>query len=654
VVSKKKSGDSRGKKVTNRNIIIGVIVVVLLLVIGIKVGGYGVTGNAVDSFDYIYGELDEFGNPIGVGNFEGEESKTEYELGYDAGYNAGLGSVEDAAVAESESEDPGVIAGFFDKVASLFTSNFDDIFALFVDADDGKFPGGACSPGGSAGDDDCHSTTPACSLGGICAECLGFGDEIYCLNSPNGPYCDANYFCEECQLDEHCGVDEVCDKFDPNDAERGTCEPMFQACAPIDLPPLDGIDEGCDSMYPFCKYDDGGTPGDSDDDNYYCIECVGDAFCSSGNSCVDDYCMPNTFDDGIVTDCNWDYDDTTDDCAGYRCVSETDSSYCDPCTADSQCNFPNKPKCDIDSGLCFGCTSAGNGATGINPDCEGISTGNTCSQILDNVCTECFAGYNNIVTDVNEACLINPNTDGRVCNPSIFCVGCSEAYNNDVDSGTNGACEDSGAQVCVFESCEQCDARYNDISGKNEKCTVVDDGYNVCFASECVKCHEDYNNGPEKQNDGCNVDEGDEGNVCLLGNCKQCNLEDSSITGARFNPSCNLGLGGKVCNAGGECIECTEFGNKAFNFNYHNDACNDFSSGSVCHNSVCSQCHDGDNIGGTTNSACTIISLSMKDGNVCSFGNCEECNDEDNHPVTGVNPACGGKTCNWGACDIAF
>jgi len=306
MVSKKKIGVSRGNNVSNRNIIIGVVVVVLLLGL---VFGNGITGNVVS------GEYNEG-----------------YTDGYDAGYKAGeTGADFDNSVSNEDSDD-----GFFSEFFSFLGFGSDDegddnlgdtlnlgsscfneddcspgetcstAGVCIVDNTGGCtvdldcYPGevcnaGVCIPGGTLGEcqTDVECIDSVCDINSIPTACVPCDNDIYCSGNPIGEVCNlAQTFCVQCN-----------DEGDCNDPELPACNVNEgNRCAGcVDNADCNGNPNGniCDQIFQTCgecnnNNDCAGslvcaTPvGARIDQSNFCVECTVDAHCAlspGGNVC---------------------------------------------------------------------------------------------------------------------------------------------------------------------------------------------------------------------------------------------------------------------------------------------------------------------------------------------------------------------------------
>ena len=425
MLSKNKNSGSLGKKATKRNIVIGVIIVVLLLVLGLKIGGYGVTGNAVnvdyeDEFENLVGEgdckevCDEYGyckyvcgddiDPI-VDN-DKYLCLNECSFAYDYGECAiTCEGLDDSIGGKGPSFDESFAAFdfvdvVFDWVTSLFTS--DAAWATW---------GMACGSNG-----DCISDT--CTDGlcvGVDYDC--YTDDFNMFEENNGTYCEdlgivgacENGWCNTC-TPLGCTVDQIC-IFDEN------ADPFCEDDGNIDY---DCGGFGCEvecSSDPECAalYDD--FPAcNTDQDPAYCVECMNSGHCDAGEKCV------RTGQD----------------------IVDKNGGYCeDACTYDTECTDPNLPHCNSvvlggvvtpNSGVCSVCRDDGSFIVGnVDSGCAGV-TGDGYDWDEDGFpdtvsyvrCTDYFYPYGECVEcipgDLSSTCSVGQKcSDNELGSPNI-CV----------------------------------------------------------------------------------------------------------------------------------------------------------------------------------------------------------------------------------------
>ena len=329
VSKKKKSGVSRGKKVSksngisNRNILVGVAFVVALLVAGFYIGGYGVTGNVAYE--------DEYGNPTGEGNYEDDAyscdpaCKTGYICSgevcswFDPCYTE---VYDDEGMPETEGKDCEDYDGNSGTCSILWcdtSPSFDEAFEElgFIDSvvkaisDFGnniaKFFGGESS----SCDPACFGEYPECVNGG-CYECN--------YNIDNNYESEYGNYHVDCANGKEC-VAGTCYDYIPFD--DGTCEDDTD-CMNSDFPICDtgycwqckyefgvgsiGCDPGIECVAgicgvgggEFCTIDDDCTvPGDICSFGTCVLDftddtCEGDGYCESNSDCnEDEFCVEN-------------------------------------------------------------------------------------------------------------------------------------------------------------------------------------------------------------------------------------------------------------------------------------------------------------------------------------------------------------------------
>jgi len=335
VVSKKKSGDSRGKKVTNRNIVIGVIIVVLLLVLGIKIGGYGVTGNAVD-VDY----EDEFGNPIGVGNFVDDSNVC--EGGCDTGYickdsycqwDQCLSYTEDGNYCTDEYGDTGTCSPYYCDTSPSFDESFAAFsFDIVVDWVISLFTSDAAwATWGMSCEDDSECISGNCDMSDPNNPyCIGLDDDCY-VDDFSGDYESDETSCKDLGIDGECSAG-WCDTCAPLNCVEGIQYCSFDennnpSCAEL-------CEGGCDTgyicNYGYCQWDECIDPND---EGTACdIEYGGSGTCSGEICTWFDPCQPD-INSGACTD----YYGVAGECQWGSC-NWVDSCYIEP---DINGNYPD-------------------------------------------------------------------------------------------------------------------------------------------------------------------------------------------------------------------------------------------------------------------------------------------------------------------------
>jgi len=222
---KKKSKVSRGKKVSksrdgfsNRNILIGVVVVVLLLVAGYYIGGYGVTGNvAVTACT--------------------EDCLLRHEIGKDI--DRCLADCPDVVVQEQ-----GMFASFFAGVGEIFgIGNFEAALAGVVEGVESDI---YCTNSDNAGF-DCRGYDDVLYASKKCVG--GFCTVVNCLNAD--PLTNSLY-----GYDALCGVDRQCDG-------NGVCID-YDGCAQDEYWGVDSgfcTEIGIDQWTHFCSLSNDGIFG---------------------------------------------------------------------------------------------------------------------------------------------------------------------------------------------------------------------------------------------------------------------------------------------------------------------------------------------------------------------------------------------------------
>jgi len=381
MVSKNKKSVSRGKNVSNRNLIIGIIVVVLLLVLGYYMGGYGVTGNVVEGF------------------CDCESSVLSEDCNIQC--NLGLGDPSfDDIYAEAEVS---IFEVFVDAVSSAFIG----FFALFTeDANDPNSPN-YCSidedgnkiNDGMACDMNINGYSKVCYYG----EC-GYVLDGFCRNpslAPNvrdnyeglicpgskicygdkGCVCDVSYnlgssnlACTDpdkklCNFDNEC-VECLASNNDVNTGRNSNC--------PISKRTCNANDDNCVQ----CSYNnDKQCPGKCDLVNSVCLECNDNSHCASNTA--------KKVCDTIINECVECI--FQDNCKSYK-ECNTVTKVCEP----ASCIWPFSNTCPSHPGdtstclpslVCEDCNQAWNdGNTGENSDCPShlsVCFGITCVQCKD-------------------------------------------------------------------------------------------------------------------------------------------------------------------------------------------------------------------------------------------------------------------------------
>jgi len=561
MLSKNKKSGSLGKKATKRNIVIGVIIVVLLLVLGLKIGGYGVTGNAVnvdyeDEFENLVGEgdckevCDEYGyckyvcgddiDPI-VDN-DKYLCLNECSFAYDYGECAiTCEGLDDSIGGKGPSFDESFAAFdfvdvVFDWVTSLFTS--DAAWATW---------GMACGSNG-----DCISDT--CTDGlcvGVDYDC--YTDDFNMFEENNGTYC------------EDLGIVGAC--------ENGWCN----TCTPL----------GC-TVDQICIFDENGDPfcEDSIDDGIgdslsSGSPCANSNECSPGDNCIySSVFFQGEFLDGPLT-CQNSYCYGSDDCdvLWEVCLSITGICLLPDCYTDEDC---------LNEEVCFfyecvedkSCESSEECDPGYNCEFEGFEFAyqNTWGMACENG-IDCVSGVcsDSICVGEDDDCLSNDN-DYNVLDEGIFCK----------DGGASGFCDGYG--VCIATPKGQC---FRDES----------------YCLEDVECVDDFG-------EGYYCEEGS----CIPGNCisdADCFAIDPTYPECQSDNTCGLCTDSyscvdpsyPICQLGFGCLPC--IGDNTFT-----DECNSkYINEPICDSSgSCRGCSSNEECTDPFNSACDIFN-----------GNCVPC-----------------------------
>lgn len=360
---KKKVSKSR-KDNSKRNLVIGVVVVVLLLVIGLKIGGYSVTGNQV--YDTVDGDYDS----VYVEVFD-DEIDARYDDSYDSSDSESKS--DDGLSFEEAGEKLGFWGSLFEWLFGDDSESSDDLEVM----EDGVEGIDVCDP--ACGDDEvCQE--------GVCVTVISGSD---CTGQPDGTICDspgdlgsANGICqtEIClrNRDSECvgATDGDSCQFDRGDRESGVC--LAEICTEhktctfnsncrangggrvcvsgrcYDCGQGDGTQIGCDEGYTCTDLSNGGwciDDGIDEEEIDKTEECLGDG-CGDENPDNDpNYCLQDN--DGID---GYDNEETTCEssglgskvcrtgvCSYVSCTSDADTGYL--CSAERFCSY------DTDSGL---------------------------------------------------------------------------------------------------------------------------------------------------------------------------------------------------------------------------------------------------------------------------------------------------------------
>jgi len=324
MVSKNKKSVSRGKKVSNGNLIIGILVVVIILGF---VFGKGITGNAV-SEEIATGCFDVNGDPV----IEGLSGCMDI--------NGGIGT---CIVGECVS-DEGELSFDESFAAFSFVDTFVDWFTSLFTSEESS---NVCDP-------VCEGEYPECVDGG-CYEC-NYNDGTGCAG---GFACDATGICVNANdliCDPACTGSDVCQSgvcYTPDPCENVDCL-LQQYCSEGNCYNLNGAcsnNNQCPDPQLCCT-----NPSNCiSEELYSCFypECVNELDCPTtyAPECENNICVPCEIGSN---DCSsnlmLDYDENG--VSDYPvCLNIFGNNECVECGADSDCTGGGE--CDLSSYTCF-------------------------------------------------------------------------------------------------------------------------------------------------------------------------------------------------------------------------------------------------------------------------------------------------------------
>ncbi len=491
---------------------------------------------------------------------------------------------------------------------------------------------GACSAKSRI--DDLCSNDADCGAGERCRD--GVCQQVECQQSgdcPSGQYC-VEGFCIDSQP---CASDADCAEPTPVcDPDTGRCV----ACAPDCSGRCCGPD-GCGGTCP----DECAQTGQTCDQET--CRCQGD--CQP--ACTDRECGP----DGCGGTCPPGCADG-ETCVDGRCQAGS------VCQTDADCEVPEAPRCDVESGRCVECLDAADCAEGE------ICSGGVCAQQA--VCTEdsqCEMGQ----ICVDGACVAGCHSnrdcpDGWTClpdqDPHGTCVECQ----NDGDCGPGQACSD-GRCVIHCTSDAHCTPLYCD-QASHQCVACTEDAHcaegEICDQLECrTGCREDADcaSGHCDQASHSCVECGDDDDCPLGSLC----IGQGCVTGCSGDRDCPPDL---QCDADmgphGTCVECLSDADCAADHRCVAGMCEFYCASdddcqpprSACDAGVCVECTSNDHCERGTiciEQACRPGCQTDRDcpaGMVCApelgeHGGCVDCLDDEDCPV--------GMSCESNRCVIA-
>ncbi len=467
------------------------------------------------------------------------------------------------------------------------------------------------------------------------SSCIGSGASQACApvsNLPNGSLCTdggnacVEGQCEECFVDNDCGVGEVCNP------STFTCMGCFE-------------DTHCGGSTPFC-----------DVVNNVCASCLADSDCSDSNECTADQCVNGT--------CTFESLNAGDACSAGVCDGAESAPTCIECLGNTHCGG-SEPFCVNDE--CVACQ--GDEDCPASLECfEKLCQDGGCSADVPMVQGESCVMSTGQIGFCDGAGTCNPcNVDadcqnGQFCSGQNICVGCL----NDTH------CPDDG-NACTSESCVNGSCENANLPAGTQSAEGFADGN-----GQCVSCLSDANcngasvcNPANNECTGC-VDDSDCGGlspICSSGTCVACDADSdcndgndctddtcvSNTCSFTNTPSGTSVPGGLVADGDGHCVVCASSSdcnagapicdlatNQCVGCLSNSD-CND--DGNECTIAVCSEA-------GVCTQNDVVVASPCGDGNLCDgTGGCVEClgaSDCDSDICDAVSNTCSQATCSDG------